>query len=167
MIIPSGDTIEEILKHLPTKSASRFKSVSKTWRLLIESTYFTHKRLACRGLETPILILLVVHHQPNSKTFILETVSSRDQDKDGQKMCPSSSSSSYAFPDPVKESYHGTIKVWGSCDGLVMISFCRFRYVCLINPTTREHRTLSPALLQLPTDQPGTYVVLLVRYNCI
>ncbi|VVB17913.1 unnamed protein product [Arabis nemorensis] len=86
---------------------------------------------------------------------IVEEIVSRDE-YNNEQVCRSSSTC-YTFPDPINESNHGIIQVLGSCEGLVLISFYDFSYICIINPTTREHRTLSPSLLQLRTNQPGTW----------
>ncbi|VVB06610.1 unnamed protein product [Arabis nemorensis] len=146
-ITTSVDINEEILQYLPMKSLARFKVVSKQWRSTVESTYFAHKRLVRFGLPTPNVKLLIVHSKfnedLNSTTLLLNTFS-RDHNNKGE-ICLSSSSS-YTFPDnPIDKSQDKTIQVLGSCDGLVLVRIHKdFRYIHLINPTTREHQTLSP-----------------------
>ncbi|VVB06609.1 unnamed protein product [Arabis nemorensis] len=148
-IITSEDIIEEILQHLPMKALARFKALSKKWRSTIESTHFSHKRLLRSGLPTPNMKLLVVH-QPssnpnddsNSTTFLLDTFSG-DHDNNGEISL--TSSTSYTLLDDTIDDQDKTIQVLGSCDGLVLVQVYKdFRYIYLINPTTREHRTLSP-----------------------
>ncbi|XP_010427983.1 PREDICTED: putative F-box protein At1g71320 [Camelina sativa] len=154
-IFLSEDIVEEIFYHLPIKSLARSKVLSKKWRSMIESTYFSHKRLVRTGLPTPNMKLLVVSQQlsakfdkqdSNSITLCLDTFS-----RDEGKYCPSSSSY-YTFPDDsIDKSQKKTIQVLGSCDGLVLICiYDDFRYIYLINPTTKEHMTLSPSFSQWP-----------------
>ncbi|XP_010415843.1 PREDICTED: putative F-box protein At1g71320 [Camelina sativa] len=158
-IIISEDIVEEIFYHLPIKSLVRFKVLSKKWRSMIESTYFSHKRLVRTGLPTPNVKLLVVSQQLSAKfdkqdsdstTLCFDTFSRYDDHNNG-KYCPSSSSY-YTFPDDlIDKSQKKTIQVLGSCDGLVLIRiYDNFRYIYLINPTTKEHTKLSPAFLQWP-----------------
>ncbi|KAL9295845.1 hypothetical protein AtEden1_Chr3g0220021 [Arabidopsis thaliana] len=121
---------------------------------MIESTYLSHKRLVRWGLQTPNTKLLVVHQlssNSDSTTLLLKTFS-RDHDNNGQIYL--SSSSFYTFPDsnPINQSRHETIQVLGSCDGLVLVGTYDFKYLYLINPTTGEHRTLCPELLQWPKN---------------
>jgi len=124
---------------------------------MIKSTYFSHKRLIRTGLSTPNMkFLYVTQHfsanfveeDSNSITFLLETFS-RDDPNNG-KNCPSSSY--YTFSDdPVDESQNKTIQVLGSCDGLVLLRIHEdFKYIYLINPTTKEHMKLSPEFTQWP-----------------
>ncbi|KAL9861828.1 putative F-box domain-containing protein [Arabidopsis thaliana] len=47
------DIAEGIFHHLPITSLARFKVLSKKWTSMIESTYFSHKRLIRTGLPTP------------------------------------------------------------------------------------------------------------------
>ncbi|EOA26097.1 hypothetical protein CARUB_v10019519mg, partial [Capsella rubella] len=76
------------------------------------------------------------------------------QDNNGQTSL--SSSSSVTFPDNLINECQGeTTQILGSCDGLVLIGIYGFRYICLINPTTGVHRTLSPELLQWPIHNYG------------
>lgn len=149
--ITSEDIIEEILQYLPMKSLAKFKAVSKRWRSVIESTYLSHKRLVRLGLQTPDMKLLVVHQLPSDSdttTLLLKTFS-KDHDNNGQ-ICLSSSSS-YTFPyTPINECREETTQVLGSCDGLVLVGIYDFRNIYLINPTTGEHRTLSPELSLWP-----------------
>ncbi|XP_010415857.1 PREDICTED: LOW QUALITY PROTEIN: putative F-box protein At1g71320 [Camelina sativa] len=158
-IIISEDIVEEIFYHLPIKPLARFKVLSKKWRSMIESAYFSHKRLVRTGLPTPNVKLLVVSQQLSAKfdkqdsdstTLCLNTFSRYDDHNNG-KYCPSSSSY-YTFPDdPIDKSQKKTIQVLGSCDGLVLIRiYDDFRYIYLINPTTKEHMKLSPAFSQWP-----------------
>ncbi|KAG7589755.1 F-box domain, partial [Arabidopsis suecica] len=157
-MIISEDIVEEIFQHLPIKSLSRFKVLSKKWRTMIESTYFSHKRLLRTGLPTPNMKFLhvsqhfsanFVEEDSNSTTLLLGNFS-RDDHNSGKK-CPSSSSY-YSFPgDPIDDSQKKTIQVLGSCDGLVLIRIHDdFRYIYLINPTTKEHMTLYPEFTQWP-----------------
>jgi len=149
------DIAEGIFHHLPIKSLARFKVLSKKWTSMIESTYFSHKRLIRTGLSTPnVKFFYIAQHfsanfveeDSNSITFLLETFS-RDDHNNGKK-CPSSSY--YTFSDdPVDESQNKTIQVLGSCDGLVLLRIHEdFKYIYLINPTTKEHMKLSPEFTQ-------------------
>ncbi|KAL9859795.1 putative F-box protein [Arabidopsis thaliana] len=137
IIIPE-DIVEDIFQHLLTTSLARFKVLSKNWRSIIKSTYFSHKQLIRTGLSTPnVKFLYVTQHfsanfveeDSNSITFLLETFS-RDDHNNG-KNCPSS--------------------ILGSCDGLVLLRIHEdFKYIYLINPTTKEHMKLSPEFTQWP-----------------
>ncbi|CAH8257715.1 unnamed protein product [Arabidopsis lyrata] len=158
-IIISEDMVEEIFHHLPLKSLARFKVLSKKWRSMIESTYFSHKRLVRTGLPTPNMKFMYVsrhfsanfvEEDSNSTTLLLETFS-RDDHNNNRKNSPSSSSH-YTFPDdPVDKSQNKTIQVVGSCDGLVLIRiYDDFRYIYLINPTTEERLTFHPEFTQWP-----------------
>ncbi|XP_010459608.1 PREDICTED: putative F-box protein At1g71320 [Camelina sativa] len=143
-IIISQDLVEEIFYHLPIKPLARFKVLSKKWRSMIESTYFSHKQLVRTELPTPNMKLLVVSQQLSAKfdkqdsdstTLCLDTFSIDDDHNNG-KYCP---------------SYSKIIQVLRSCDGLVLIRiYDDFRYIYLINPTTKEHIKLSPAFSQWP-----------------
>lgn len=154
------DIVEEIFQHLPIISLARFKLLSKKWKSMIESTYFSHKRLVRTGLPTPHMKFLVVN-QPlsfkfdeedsNSTTLLFDTFS-RDA-HNNRKLCPSSSSYYTFSDDPIDKSQNKTIQVLGSCDGLVLIRiYDDFRYIYLFNPTTKEHMTLSPKFSQWPLE---------------
>ncbi|XP_010427910.1 PREDICTED: putative F-box protein At1g71320 [Camelina sativa] len=158
IVIPQ-DIIEEIFQHLPVKALTTFKILSKKYREMIESAHFSHKRLVCKGLRTPNMKLLVVSQQlstmrdeqdSNSTTLCLD-IFSRDDYNNG-KNCPSSSSY-YTFPDdPIDKSQNKTIQVLGSCDGLILIRIYEdFRYIYLINPSTKKHMTLFPEFLRFAT----------------
>ncbi|AAF26027.1 hypothetical protein; 60379-59046 [Arabidopsis thaliana] len=138
------DIAEGIFHHLPIKSLARFKVLSKKWTSMIESTYFSHKRLIRTGLPTPNMKFLhisqhftanFVEEYSNSITFLLETFSRDDQNN----------------RKTFDESQNKTIQVLGSCDGLVLLRIHDdFRSIYLINPTTKEHMKLSPEFMQWP-----------------
>lgn len=148
IIIP-GDLVEHILSYLPERSLARFKSVSKRWKSLIQSTW--------------TLKLLVVKEESNARSFLLETFST---DHDNNEQICHSSSSSCIIPDhSVDESHRKIIRVLGSCDGLVLISIYGFKYIYLINPKTTEQRILSPTLLHMNENQQGSFTGSLIDYR--
>ncbi|CAG7865989.1 unnamed protein product [Brassica rapa] len=64
---------EEILERLPVKSLCRFKSVSKQWKSMIESSYLAKKRL----VRFPDLVLFLLKSEKfkddqSSKTIFLK-----------------------------------------------------------------------------------------------
>ncbi|XP_023644129.1 putative F-box protein At1g71320 [Capsella rubella] len=145
-IVVSDDMVEEIFQHLPIKSLTKFKILSKECRGMIESTHFSHKRLVHKGLPSPNMKSLVVSQQlsakfhkedSNSTTLRLDTFSGEDYDNKKY----------------FDKSQNKTIQVLGSCDGLVLIRiYDDFRYIYLINPTTKEHITLFPEFSQWPVN---------------
>ncbi|CAH8269500.1 unnamed protein product [Arabidopsis lyrata] len=147
---------DEILQHLPVKSLIRFKSVSKQWRSMIESTYFVRKHLVCPFSNPKIVVGSRTHDDDNSLTILLETFSRDHQGEIDTQI--SRSPCSYIFHGPRTVGPTITIcKVIGSCDGLVCIQELRNRKnlepsVYIINPTTREHRKLYPTQLQHVPD---------------
>ncbi|ESQ34390.1 hypothetical protein EUTSA_v10009972mg [Eutrema salsugineum] len=163
-IITSDDLVREILKFLPAKSLDRFKSVSKHWRAW-----------ASIEIQSALKFLVVdqlpskVEEDSNAITLLLETFS-RDHDNNGQ-IRPSLSRSCTISDYSIEESQRNVILVWGSCDGLVLISFYAlirdmnfygntfrydgFKYIYLINPKTMEQRTLSLASLKKTENQRG------------
>lgn len=96
----------------------------------------------------------------NSINFLLETFS-KDH-KDDEKI--SRSSYSYTFPHPINK-LRQDIKIVGCCNGLVCIYDLNCVY--LINPVTREHRRLSPTLLQRSPTKLGMLGYQFIHYNMV
>lgn len=139
------DNIEEILERLPVKSLFRFKSVSKQWRLMIESNYFAKKRVV-RHPNPKLLVLLVeISNYLCSRTISLET-NSKDH-PDHIKIFIHS----YKSPVPYPNDIVGWIM--GYCNGMVCIY--DLGYIYLINHATKQLRILSPEFLREYTGRTG------------
>ncbi|KAJ4912828.1 F-box protein [Raphanus sativus] len=129
------DVVELILKRLPVKSLLRFMSVSKTWKLTIETRSFQERQL--------------IHHSQLRGPDIL-FVSFGDDD-DGLNTDPGrhvldSSIAAYTlwFPTLCMSVCHG------SCDGLVCLYtvYNPSVSVVVVNPATRWHHSLPLARIQ-------------------
>ncbi|KAJ4820790.1 F-box protein [Rhynchospora pubera] len=118
------DLIIQILSRLPSKSLVKFKSVCKSWYLLISSTHFTqlHFRFSSQTLQLVI--------QPPDPT---------DPNSEKLLFIDSSTPSSNLSLDFVDDC----IKVRASSNGILCCSSVKNKgvyYVC--NPITREYRIL-------------------------
>lgn len=152
-LVASDDVLDEgiieILVHLPEKSLCRFKSVSKQWKSMIESSYLA-KRLLARYPTPKLLVLrMEIPSDLSSRTVFLETVSKGRHDR--IKIFTRTSNFDY-------KAYE-LGRVMGYCNGLVCIY--DIGYIYLINPATRKLRTISPKFLREWTGRLGTYATFL------
>lgn len=133
----SEDWLLELLERLPEKSLYRFKSVSKQWKTMIESSYLAKKSLA--RSNTKLFVLRVeMSTDRYSRTIYLENISKNHHNDSKIIIC------TYKFPHPYPTS--DVDSIMGYCNGLVCIY--DFGNIYLINPTTRKLRILSSELLR-------------------
>ncbi|XP_071720706.1 F-box protein CPR1-like [Rutidosis leptorrhynchoides] len=113
--------IVEILTHLPVRSLFRFRSVSKSWKDLIDSPYFINLHLNQSKKKEKICTLL----EPKNHSTSLCLDWSSDSDK---LVIPSN-------------NYVAFDQIIGSCNGLLFLSKgLNHRDILLWNPSTRRHR---------------------------
>lgn len=136
------DQIEKILERLPVKSLMRFKSVSKTWKLIIESSYFKNKHMIYWQSQEPDFLFvdlqydddLLENEEKVISTVALDSLDSivNHQDFQTEPEC----ALQISFDDLSR-----------SCDGLVCIYDFR-RYILVVNPSTKWKREVPQAKLQ-------------------
>uniref|UniRef100_A0A0D3BWA3 F-box domain-containing protein n=1 Tax=Brassica oleracea var. oleracea TaxID=109376 RepID=A0A0D3BWA3_BRAOL len=98
----SEDWLLELLERLPEKSLSRFKSVSKQWKTMMESSYLAKKRLA--RSNTKVFVLRVeMSTDRYSRTIYLEDISKNHHDHSKIII------HTYKFPHPFPTSDVGWI----------------------------------------------------------
>ncbi|KAF8108988.1 hypothetical protein N665_0104s0294, partial [Sinapis alba] len=115
------DLVEEILHRLPVKSLVRLKSVSKEWKLLMESRHLAEKHLRrLLGVEEEMKITV---QKSTSKSLCIKFFS-----KSGRMSSGASS--------------EGVLRVPGSCNGLVCVHELDSLNIYLCNPMTGVTRTL-------------------------
>ncbi|PIA31525.1 hypothetical protein AQUCO_04900081v1 [Aquilegia coerulea] len=134
LIIPS-DLMEEILSRLPVKSLLRFRCVSKSWFMLINSTFFVHKHVNNQKNNKNNLRLML----PSKNVIILDC--ERFDDDEIQ----------------IKYPLLHKPKVWGSCNGLLCVINDE-NTICIWNPATRKCNILPNTCLEdLPKNWYTVY----------
>ncbi|CAH8337590.1 unnamed protein product [Eruca vesicaria subsp. sativa] len=138
-----------LLERLPEKSICRFKSVSKQWKSMIESSYLAKKRLARYPNPRLLVLRLEMSTDRCSRTIFLENISKDNHDHHKLIIY------TYQFPHPYPTNNVDDNIGWitGYCNGLVCIY--DFGYIYLINPATRSLRILSPTVLLEYTGRSG------------
>ncbi|RID78353.1 hypothetical protein BRARA_A01193 [Brassica rapa] len=126
------DVVELILERLPVKSLVRFRSVSKTWKLTIETRRFQERQLIHRRQLRGPDILFVHIGDDGLKTDA------------GRLVFGSSVVHTFSFPTCCMSVCHG------SCDGLVCLYtvYDSSVSVMVVNPATRWHQSLPLARIQ-------------------
>ncbi|CAA7045326.1 unnamed protein product [Microthlaspi erraticum] len=157
------ELVEEILQHLPVKSLVRFKSVSKRWRSVIDSSHLQVKHLRIRHKNYGDKEKNIVFEKEKSGGFQVTTCSKHI------KFC--SPLSCYCYRVREEDT---TIRVAGSCNGLVCVY--DLVHVYIINPATRRTRRLDPPIslkgkrlsMGFGRDvETGTYkVVVVYSFDC-
>ncbi|ESQ35723.1 hypothetical protein EUTSA_v10010027mg, partial [Eutrema salsugineum] len=122
------DVVELILERLPVKSLLRFKSVSKNWKLTIESRRFHEVQLIRRRQSRGPDVLYVIYEN-------------HQQDEDRRRRIVLGSSIVSTFPSP------NTMVCHGSCDGLICV-FCIHTPNIVVNPATRWQQSFPRSSVQ-------------------
>ncbi|KAI8556882.1 hypothetical protein RHMOL_Rhmol05G0290500 [Rhododendron molle] len=134
--LPIEITIE-ILSRLPVKSLLRFKSVCKTWYVLIKSDDFVAKHLQTHSALNSASLLVTTFNR-KTKNCVMSLVVN-----DGFNNGPIN----LYFPSFKMRSY---LSVGGICNGLVCVSVSRYGFpLILCNPATRQFREIPGAEWQL------------------
>ncbi|CAN8312775.1 unnamed protein product [Cochlearia groenlandica] len=143
-LVTSEDILIEILQHLPVKSLVRFKSVSKAWRSVIDSSHLQLKHLQIGHKRHGDREKSIVFELDKSGGFQFKTLS-KDKKFCSPRRC-------YCRKRTEKTTY---IKVAGSCNGLVCVYDSDYIYI--VNPATRRIRRLDPPP-PAPAERERLYV---------
>ncbi|KAL3503424.1 hypothetical protein ACH5RR_037873 [Cinchona calisaya] len=149
LVLPE-DVLAEILVRLPVKSLIRFRCVSKTWRDLINSTYFADMHLGHgknnRRHRRVVLVNRIIKDEKKAWLSFHSDIAD----------FAAAAAPALKLPSP----HHNTsIKLFGSCNGIVCIAeLARARSdsnkdkINLCNFTTREFLTLPPSPFGWPDE---------------
>lgn len=128
------DVVELILERLPVKSLLRLRSVSKTWKLTIQTQRFQERQLSHRRRSRDPDILFV-HYAHNDGCLPTDA---------RRFMFGSSIAYTVCFPTSCTSVCQNT------CDGLICFYTKYVPSVCVVvvNPATRWHQSLPLARIQ-------------------
>lgn len=124
--------VEMILEKLPVKSITKFKCVSKDWKLTTMSQYFKERHMISQRSHDPNILFVQSKCNPPTEIYVNTLTLSSSVFVESR--------SYYPFYDK------SLITVTKSCDGLICIYGAQCIYV--VNPSIKWYRSLPLARLQ-------------------
>ncbi|XP_058198269.1 F-box protein CPR1-like [Rhododendron vialii] len=144
-LIPQ-EILTDILSRLPVKSLCRFKCVSTSWNSLISNPYFAKTHLNRTNTQNPKYL----DDQRNiviSSSLNLYSIDVGNANPTATKL---------DFPMLQNHAADSRVKVWSSCDGLLLVSYDDNSNLLLLNPSTRECKKLpAPSVVPNPVGTFG------------
>ncbi|KAI8567216.1 hypothetical protein RHMOL_Rhmol02G0103600 [Rhododendron molle] len=135
------EILTDILSRLPVKSLCRFKCVSPSWNSLICDPYFAKTHLNRTNTQNPKYL----DDQRNiviSSSLNLYSIDIGNANPTTAKL---------DFPMLQNHAANSRVKVWSSCDGLLLVSYDDYSNLLLLNPSTRECKKLpAPSVVPNP-----------------
>ncbi|CAM8919173.1 unnamed protein product [Rhodiola kirilowii] len=132
----AGDMIEEILKKLPVKALIRFKTVCKSWHVLISSPRF-------HALQRKVFVFSDISCLSNYCVSLLVNYS-----RSASLKLPavSSSTAMTQIPDELKLVFSENTRMFtstvGSCNGVYLVRGFESRVYALWNLATKDHKLI-------------------------
>ncbi|CAN6902037.1 unnamed protein product [Brassica oleracea] len=140
-----NDAIEEIFLRLPVKALIRLKSLSKQWRVAIESLSFAERHLKIAEQHRVVHPKVMVITDEKEPGWTLRP----DTDIGFRTFCLESGSTlSFSLINFPQGFFHCTF-VSENCDGLFCIHSPQSHSVYVVNPATRWLRQLPPSRFQI------------------
>lgn len=144
------ELIEQIFSRLPVKTLVRFKCISKSWRDIIGSPDFIQKHLTHFSSHSLILGNCNIDlHEGTEESYLYSA--------DYDSFLETDSAVFKELSLPLNSRTEISSEILGSCNGLLCL--LRYRYlvdqVILWNPSTRKHRILPVAEVEVPTTLRG------------
>nr|ABR18789.1 class S F-box protein [Nicotiana alata] len=139
------DVVIYIILRLQVKSLIRFKCVSKTWYILIQSSTFIYLHLSHTTTSNDELVLFKRSYkeEPNRFKSVLSFLSSGHDDDDLHPVSPD-----LDMQYMTTSSACTCHRIIGPCNGLIFLTD-KLNNV-LFNPTTRNYRLLTPSPFGCP-----------------
>ncbi|KAH0896020.1 hypothetical protein HID58_045588 [Brassica napus] len=132
---PQAEMIDTILVRLPLRSIARFKTVCKTWKTTLESTYFRR-------------LFVSVHRNSSSSWSLLLCGTKEIIGFHGCETWDLPKSPAYFIPPSLKQSYSAYFSYAASSSGLVLIndsSYSDESYCYVGNPVLKQWIRIPPA----------------------
>ncbi|CDY72528.1 BnaAnng41400D [Brassica napus] len=144
VIAPSSlpkEVIEEIFLRLPVKALIRLRSLSKQWRVTMESLCFAERHLKI-AKQSRVKLIMVIDSRLVPKP-------PPDSNVGFRTFCLESASLLFFTLINFSQGFDSWIFISGNCDGLFCIHSPKTQSIYVVNPATRWLRQLPPARFQI------------------
>ncbi|KAJ4892101.1 putative F-box/kelch-repeat protein [Raphanus sativus] len=140
-----NDVVEEIFLRLPVKAIIRLKSLSKQWRVTIESLSFAERHLKIAEQYCVVHPKVMVITVEDCEKWTLRP----DTDIGFRTFCLESGSTLSFSLINFPQGFFNSTYVSENCDGLFCIHSPQSHSVYVVNPATRWLRQLPPSRFQI------------------